>query len=100
MDHILRNHAQAHGLVGRDVNSLISRTPFGCSIFHIHCLATTLISSAFLGGVSAESWLAAAHQKMNRNRNERGAGPTDLDLALNEFRHRPALCTRAAAVAQ
>ena len=49
---------------------LISRAPFGCWSFHIHCLATTWISIAERGGSIWEIWFDPAHQKKKRKANK------------------------------
>ena len=61
---------QPHRLVDRRVNLVDFAHAVRLLDLPHPLLGDDVISSAFFGGVSAESWLAAAHQKMNRNRNE------------------------------
>ncbi|MNL49364.1 hypothetical protein D3C87_1722910 [compost metagenome] len=56
-------------LIGRPTGTwraLISRWPPGCSSFHIHCLATTAISSASAGGRRMSKYTFAPQAKRIR----------------------------------
>ena len=55
------------GLPTGTCSASISRAPFGCCVFHIHCLAVTCTSSASSGGLSSPRLAEAAHQNTNRN---------------------------------
>ena len=47
---------------------LISRAPFACWVFHIHCLPVTCTSIALRGGTSVVNCALAVNQKMKKNR--------------------------------
>src|SRR5437867_2584563 len=47
-------------------SSLISRRPWGCWVFHIHCLPMTYISIASLGGRETRTYTADAQPNITR----------------------------------
>ena len=56
------------GLAARDMQGVDLARAVGVRVFHIHCLATTCISSAPGGGSLARSCAAPAHQNRNSAR--------------------------------
>ncbi len=100
VDDVLGGHHQPDRLADGNMQALISRAPLGCWVFHIHCLATTWISIALLGRISAESRRGAVHQKRKRNRKKVAEVQPISNSRVDPFRQDVALCAGAAAVAQ